>query len=582
MGRITGAGTAFAAIAVAALLPLAAAFLVFPPHGHSLAYNLAWLASFDAQLWSGEPYPRWLDGLWGGAGGPDFFFYAPLPFWVASIVGGIACPPCAPETILAVGGYALLVASGLAFRLFARRFVAPAAATLGAVLYMVLPYHLAINWFARQSLGEFAAYAFLPLIARFLIAMREDGRGGAGFALAVGGLVLSHLPSAVVAAVLVALAGGALAAAGRGDGPSRPAFAARVLAWGAVGTMIGAAYWLPALALLGDVSGHLLYDAYHAWDGWMFLDGRPEPNPGFATVLKVLLAALTAAALAAHWLLAERRRETLAWAVLPVIAAWALMTPVSWALWRHAPVLPMIQFPWRFLMLAEFGAGFALALLAGAALAGGGRRTSGPRLALAAFALPAVLLAAVAARWSLLPQFDAAARAELAERLRLGSSAPEYLPPPALAARGAAGAGAWERRLAETPRVRARPEGTRVEVLQWAPRRIVLAIEAAGPARVTLRRLYWKHLVGTDPAAGGRLALSAEAATGLAVLDAPAGARRVEIALPLLPSERLGYALSALAGLALAAGALAGRRRWRRHLSRLREREGPGPAGPGG
>lgn len=42
--------------------------------GDSSKYNVAWLAEFSDQLFSGVIYPRWLPGMNAGLGDADFYF----------------------------------------------------------------------------------------------------------------------------------------------------------------------------------------------------------------------------------------------------------------------------------------------------------------------------------------------------------------------------------------------------------------------------------------------------------------------------------------------------------------------------
>jgi hypothetical protein len=195
-------GLAF--IFIIAGLSFLTTFFLGPPLGHSLPNNLVWLISFDAAIWRGEIYPRWLPELWFGAGGPDFYFYGPLPFWISSFLGRALCWSCDIGAVLTTGGFIVLVASGLSYFIFARRFFSRDLALLAAGLYMVLPYHFTMDWGVRQAYGEFTAIAVLPLLAHFLIGLFKAERfAGIGFALSLTALIVSHLPSVVICALLL-------------------------------------------------------------------------------------------------------------------------------------------------------------------------------------------------------------------------------------------------------------------------------------------------------------------------------------------------------------------------------------------
>ena len=142
-------------VCAVACLSLLTAFVFGPPLGHSLPNNLVWLKSFDAAIWRGEIYPRWLPELWFGSGSPDFFFYGPLPFWISSVLGHAICWSCDVGGLLTAGGFIILGLSGVNYFLFASRFFPKEWALVAAGVYMVLPYHLSVDWGLRQAFGEF-------------------------------------------------------------------------------------------------------------------------------------------------------------------------------------------------------------------------------------------------------------------------------------------------------------------------------------------------------------------------------------------------------------------------------------------
>ena len=78
-----------AVIAAAAVLVWAPTLVIAAP-GDLFSYDLNWAAQFGALVRAGDPYPRWLPGSFGGLGSPTFYFYPPLSFWVAALVGGAA------------------------------------------------------------------------------------------------------------------------------------------------------------------------------------------------------------------------------------------------------------------------------------------------------------------------------------------------------------------------------------------------------------------------------------------------------------------------------------------------------------
>ena len=143
--------------------------------------------------------PKYLAGLWAGLGGQDFFFYGPLPFFVAAAVADPICSGCGPETLVVLAACLFWVTGGATFYLFMHRYLEARFAAIGAIVYSLLPYHLFVDWLVRQALGEFATYTFLPLVAYGLDAIRKREPHGWVLSLGITGTLLCHLPMSLLA-----------------------------------------------------------------------------------------------------------------------------------------------------------------------------------------------------------------------------------------------------------------------------------------------------------------------------------------------------------------------------------------------
>ncbi|MDO8269512.1 MAG: 6-pyruvoyl-tetrahydropterin synthase-related protein [Candidatus Levybacteria bacterium] len=103
---------------------------------------------------------RWVPDLGYGYGYPIFNFYGPLPYYVGGGFSSIGFDALA-STKLMFGVGILLSAITMFF--FARKFFGETGALLSSVIYAYFPYH-AVNIYVRGAVGEFFAYAFLPLL----------------------------------------------------------------------------------------------------------------------------------------------------------------------------------------------------------------------------------------------------------------------------------------------------------------------------------------------------------------------------------------------------------------------------------
>ena len=341
-------------LALLALLVMAPALLAPPMVHTSFWIDIVWIDGFTAALRRGVLYPRWLAESHGGLGAPVFYYYAPLGFYWTGLFG-----------LLGMGSYAALLAaagsawfaSGAAMLLWLRD--CGRRALLGAALYMVLPYHV-IDFYRRGALAEFCAYAILPLLA---LALRRAsrGRGLGALAFAYAALILTHLPTALLASLLLIAPWCAWLA-------WRDRAAALPLAAGlGLGLGLSAIYLLPALTLQAHVSIDQLWglDTLRAANWTLFHRAR-WPDPGTAALLLCLtgLIAVTAATLLRT---SGRRWAAGAIAICAVVAGFV---PGLW----DVPLLAKVQFPWRALLLADFAlaTAFARARVTGpAAFAGG-------------------------------------------------------------------------------------------------------------------------------------------------------------------------------------------------------------------
>lgn len=530
-------------IAGLAILP---AFFFGPALGHSLANNQVWLSSFDAGIWRGEIYPRWLPELWYGAGAPDFFFYGPLPFWVSSTLGRTICWHCDVSGLLNAGTLVILALSGFGYYLFASRFLDRNNALIAAGFYIILPYHLMIDWGVRQALGELAAFSVFPFITYFTVGLfRRERWSGIGLALSVAALSLSHLPSVVIcAAVLVPMA--VYYSFRKTTWNERLLFMSRAAGFALLGLGLAAFYWLPAFALLPDVASQTLWQTAFNWSHWLFFDGLPEPNEALTILLKVWLIGITI-----FMLLFVRRlvknKEVAVWVLLPLTIGWVFMTPLSWPLWKALPFLQAIQFPWRFMMVAEFGVPLAVAFLL-------------PRQRFVLLAAGTTLMII-----SVLSGFGGYQLSHIMgvpQQIVDGNvadhlSAWEYLPKTAFepimkltgGKRDALRAD-WSANPGELAQASVSP-AAKVNVQELSSRHWIVDVEQGEAQQVIFRQFYWKLWKAHDLVTGQEITLSAEPKFGLIEFDAPVGTHEISIDLDWHWSEELGLLISLISAVAL-------------------------------
>jgi hypothetical protein len=322
----------FAALAVLFVLP--AVFAPAMTHD-SFWIDVSWSQQFTALLREGNLYPRWLPWSYGGLGSPAFYYYAPLSFYLAGLFGLIGLPTYG--ALLAAFGAAWF-ASGVTMHAWLKgRTPAP---LVGALLYMVLPYHV-MDFYGRGALAEFCAFAIVPLVA---IGVRHaiERERGTPLACAYAALIMTHLPTALIVSLLL-IAPYALWLARANPKQLFP------VARGVAGGIAGAAiYLVPALTLQSYSSVGALWDVkFLKPANWSLL----HPDLWVSRSYVLLFAGLAAVtALAATFLSGRRWSFWTYWsaAVCLIVAG---LVPGFWSL----PVIKAVQFPWRALLLAEFG-----------------------------------------------------------------------------------------------------------------------------------------------------------------------------------------------------------------------------------
>jgi len=322
----------FATLGVLFVLP--AAFAAPMTHD-SFWIDVNWSQQFTALLREGNPYPRWLPSSYGGLGSPAFYYYAPLSFYLAGLFGLIGLPTYGA---LLAAFAAAWVASGVTMHAWLKgRAHAPVA---GALLYMVLPYHV-MDFYGRGALAEFCAFAIAPLVA---LGVRHamERKKSAPLACAYTALVLTHLPTAVIVSVLL------IAPYALWSARANPRQLLAVARGIALGLAAAAIYLIPALTLQSYSSVGALWDVKFLQPAnWSLL--HPEMWVSKSYVLLFAGLALVTAVAAA--ILSGRRWNFWTFWTACICLIVAGLVPGFWSL----PVIKAVQFPWRALLLVEFG-----------------------------------------------------------------------------------------------------------------------------------------------------------------------------------------------------------------------------------
>lgn len=560
-------------VVVAALLVTLLCYAVFrvfmafgPPVGHSFYLNGLWAEAFAQQFRAGELYPRWLFSVNEGAGSPVFYFYGPLPFWIQSLAASLLCPGCQSEGVMMAGPTLLLALSSISFYLWIRDHVRASVALFAAILYLFLPYHFLVDLWYRQAVGEFAAYASMPLV---LLGLERASRAPRYLCLAAAGyalLLFSHLPSALLFSPLIVF----FVLLRSRPQQWLPLIGIPV----ALGIALAAIYLVPALTTQEYINAAAWWDrdeGHFIARNWLWFDGRDAPDPAFAAKVLVLLAvpSLLGLALAAGLLVAgEEMRTRVVFLLVSLLYAWFLMTAPSAFLWSHVSFLAKVQFPWRVGIVVDLCTAALVALSLE-------RASARPRLA--AFTA-CVTVAAIAVLYAgnfgqmqrhLLNAKEKREQQEILATLADGDDAEEYRTTWSISASGDLPHTELNNVLAALPPVAIIDgPGTATEVVEESER-LSVTVDAAAPVRLRFRRFYYPGWQLLRMPGGETVQMIASAQFGLIEAALPAGRHRLVLQRGAIAEERLGAAVSAaallLCLLLLWAGRLPRWRATRRH-----------------
>jgi len=324
--------------------------------GQSTTLELVRLEAMRAAVAGGDWWPRWLPDLYGHHGSPLPLFYAPLSYQLPL---ALALLGLGNSLALQIAMSVHILAGAIGAGWASRRWFGPGSEAVAALAFALAPYVL-FDVYARFAYAELGAIALLP----WLLGLVTVGgpRGAAGLGLGVAALVLTHNITALVATPLVFLL--ALAGGGRDRWLRLWAIAA--------GVGLAAFFWIPALALRGEVWAEESLTAFKPvrhlrpllailpfGDGEIVdlgsgrRAGARLGEPGW------LLLAL------APWLAARaprRRRPGALVLAAAGLAAVLLTASFTAPFWEHLPLVRYVQFPFRLLGVASVVA----ALFAGA------------------------------------------------------------------------------------------------------------------------------------------------------------------------------------------------------------------------
>ena len=321
--------------------------------GHVIRMDEFYHAFIDGQI----PV-RWSKRLYFGYGYPFFNFNYPLVYYLGlplMLLGFAAEIAMKAETM------GMFVLSGILMFLYLVRKVRFPFAVLGAVLYLYAPYRMS-NMYVRGSVAEAMAFIYPPLLLWCAELLSGNSRKSIFFAaLVIGFLGFSHNISALLLYGFFFFYLFILALQRRSVGP----LVKGGISFG-LGLLMAGFFFIPALTekkltfldqtIARDYPDHFLEWYQLIKGGWGFGGSVRGPNDGMSFNLGWIHVGL--AVLAIVFLIRNLRRlkhlsnlGLVSFCLIIIAGSIFFMLPVSKLLWDKLPLLPFVQFPWRFTML---------------------------------------------------------------------------------------------------------------------------------------------------------------------------------------------------------------------------------------
>jgi hypothetical protein len=495
------------------------------PNGADLPNHIRFALPFYEALQSGHLHPGWLAESNYGLGDPRFIFYPPGLYYLLS-----------GSRMLAGGWYwalvltfiSLSVAGGLGAYFWARSTFAPRIAMWAGIVYTLAPYRLN-ELYQASLLSEYAACSILPFAFAFVerVIRRKSVYDVAGLGASYALLVLTHLPTAVIASIaltIYALVRIYSETGNRGISLIRRTGEARApLGRLALGTLLGVAassfFWTSMVAELSWIKGNSADpNPYYDYQrNFLFSPSAlTNRNTWYANILALAAVGflLPGIAFIIRSFKRDKSNRALNASFLVLLATFFMATGLSKPVWAVVPKLSEVQFPWRWLSVVS---------LMGALLFAGSiprwkeqfRGKLRPRdLAVGlAFALSLVFVAT-----QIIVDCDYLARARfepLAQEVRGAVSFKDWLP-------------IWAKEFNQVEKMSAKAEaGARpVTVTAWEAERRALRLESGAESTVRVQTYFYPHWKAR---AGGQVLPTSASADGLLLISAPTQAVDIEL-----------------------------------------------------
>jgi hypothetical protein len=334
------------------------------PNGADLPNHLRFALPFYEALQSGHFHPGWLAESNYGLGDPRFTFYPPGLYYLLSGSRMVTGEWYSASILTFIF---LSIAGGLGTYFWARSVFEPRLAMWAGIAYTLAPYRLN-ELYQASLLSEYAACSILPFAFAFVerVIKRKSIVDIAGLGASYALLILTHLPTAVIGSIALAIyALLRVYAENAASGPPLNSRRQNILApLGrlALGTILGLAassfFWSSMMAELSWIKGDSA-DPNPYYDYRLNFLFSPSAltnrNTWYANILALAAIGflLPGVVFIVRSFKGDKSNRVLNAPFILLLVTLFMATSLSKPVWAIIPKLSEVQFPWRWLSVAS-------------------------------------------------------------------------------------------------------------------------------------------------------------------------------------------------------------------------------------
>ncbi len=318
------------------------------PVGHDAFLPELWATRVAETIVTGNLYPRWLDDVNGG-GSPVLFFYGIVFFWISSIFIIIFGDFVSVNLCLMISVGFISWASGIVIRAVLIQYVEIRIALLFSILYLILPYRYAIDFWYRSAFAESMAYFWFPFCILQILKLKNNALAGVWLSVGFAGFIMSHLPTALLGGSAIGL----FLLVQCGKQADFFALAKAVVAL-ALGVGISALYLIPALYLQESIHAEIWWQEGFRASDWLIGSMEAPKDARLPLMLPLIFMVWSLVGIISIMLLRQQNSIAMAgsWIGMTAFSAFMMTAPSS-VLWENLPLLFKVQFPWRMFVIYE-------------------------------------------------------------------------------------------------------------------------------------------------------------------------------------------------------------------------------------